>query len=495
MTELVAGPFWSDLRANKTKLAALFALAAGSILIRLPFLKVPMLTDEGFYAFAAHFVSTKYQLYRDLPLYRPQGIVFVYDLILAFGDSVVTMRSFAGVYNALSVLVLFALGRAMASERVAWTAAALFALFGASPHIEGFTANAEIFAQLPMVIAALLTWRRRWAWAGFAAGVAFLLKPSALGNALLIALWCLVTRAPLISLFTSGAAFFAALLPSIAHGAWIGWQYFWDSIYARRVALMGDNSLSVQIDRLTTSLMITLGAWCVPAMLTIAGMFRRIDQPRLFGLLWLLGALAGMSMGGFWFWHYFIQMMPPLCLLAALGLETLLASRLRIAWIAAVLLTSTIFIVREGSLWTAPPKEISWQIYHRAGYLVSDQVAKHVAANTTEKDSIFVCFGQAEIYYLARRKPSFPYMFYADFEYSQQLFDGAIATIRDRRPARLILVQPPPPKRMRWGEFLRVVGLGYEIDKVFSVDGATDPAIMVFRRKIAPTKTEPSNVH
>ena len=99
------------------------------------------------------------------------------------------------------------------------------------------------------------------------------------------------------------------------------------------------------------------------------------------------------------------------------------------------------------------------------------------------------------MYYLARRKPSFPHMFYADFEYSQRLFDGAIATIRERRPALLIVAQAPPPKRMRWGDFMRLIAAGYEPDRGFSIDGGREPAIMVFRRKNEPMKTELSNVH
>jgi hypothetical protein len=300
-------------------------------------------------------------------------------------------------------------------------------------------------------------------------------------------------RAPLFA----GAAFGAALLPSIAHGFAVGWEHFWWSIYARRVAFMGEDATTagVQLKRLHSSLLVTIGAWCVPALLTVAGLFQRLDPARIFALLWLLGSLIGMSMGGFWFWHYFIQMMPPLCVLAALGLESVLASRLRVAWAVAVLLTASIFAVREGSLWVASPKEISWQVYHRPGYLVADRVAKHIAATTSESDTIFVAFSQAEIYYLARRKPSFPYMFYADFEYSKQLFEGALDTIRKRQPARLIIAQPPPAKRMRWGDFMRLVSEGYTPDKGFSVDEGLEPAIMVFRRRTEPTKTELSNVH
>lgn len=497
MTELVAALFSSDsARASKVKVAALLALVVGSVLLHVPFLHVPMLTDEGFYAFAAHFTSPQYQLYRDLPIYRPQGIIVVYKLILAFGDSVATMRMFAAVYNALTVVALFWLARALGSERVAWVAAALYALFGASPHIEGFTANSEIFAQLPIVIAALLTWQRRWAWAGVAAGIAFVLKPSGIGSMVLTVLWCFATGVPLRGPVLAGAGFAAALIPSIVHGISVGWEQFWYCIYARRIEFLtgeGGTTSGVQLARLESSLLFTLGAWCVPAVLAFAGLFRRFDQPRSFGAFWLLGSLIGMSMGGFWFWHYFMQMMPPLCLLAALGLESLLASRFRSAWAVAVLLSASVFVVREGPLWIATPKEISWQIYHRAGYLVADRVGAHIAATTKESDTIFVAFAQAEVYYLARRKPSLPYMFYVDFEYSQRLFDAALTTIRERKPALLVIAQPPPPKRMRWGDFLRLVSVGYEPDAGFSVDGGREPAIMVFRRKTEPKTTELSN--
>ena len=64
----------------------LLLIVGGSILLRMPFLSVPMITDEGGYAYVARFWSSDYQLYRDIPFdptFRTsRGVVLDYSMIL-----------------------------------------------------------------------------------------------------------------------------------------------------------------------------------------------------------------------------------------------------------------------------------------------------------------------------------------------------------------------------------------------------------------------------
>jgi len=52
------------------------------VLVRVPFLHVPIINDEGAYAYTAHFWFHTVQLYRELPFDRPQGIFLIYKAIL-----------------------------------------------------------------------------------------------------------------------------------------------------------------------------------------------------------------------------------------------------------------------------------------------------------------------------------------------------------------------------------------------------------------------------
>ena len=61
----------------------LLLLVLGAILIRAPFFAVPMVADEGGYAYVAKFWTSDFQLYRDIPFDRPQAIFFLYRLAFA----------------------------------------------------------------------------------------------------------------------------------------------------------------------------------------------------------------------------------------------------------------------------------------------------------------------------------------------------------------------------------------------------------------------------
>src|SRR5215211_2920014 len=72
-----------------------FFVAVGvSLALRLPFLSLPMISDEGGYAYVAQrWLAGEGRLYHDLWVSRPQGIFVVYGLILqGVGTSVEAMR-------------------------------------------------------------------------------------------------------------------------------------------------------------------------------------------------------------------------------------------------------------------------------------------------------------------------------------------------------------------------------------------------------------------
>lgn len=207
-----------SLKLNWVVGLGLLGLMAFSIFLRAPFFSVPMISDEGGYAYVAHFWSGDIQLYRDIPYDRPQAIFLIYKLFLfIFGGSVEAIRLAAALYNALTVAALFFFTRQVFSQRAAWLSALVYATFSASPRIEGFTANTELFTLLPLVVAAHLTWREKWLAAGLVSGIAFLIKPAALSGLLLTLVWTLVVkaswRAPLASLL----GFLAGPLASMAH--------------------------------------------------------------------------------------------------------------------------------------------------------------------------------------------------------------------------------------------------------------------------------------
>jgi len=198
-------------------------MIAFALLVRLPFFDVPMISDEGGYAYVAHFWSTDYMPYRDIPFDRPQGIFLIYRLALAMGEGIGAIRLFAALWNGLTaVAVLFSIralfGTGRRAVTGAWLGAALFAVFSTAPRIEGFTANAELFTLLPLTLSALFTWRRQWLLAGLAAGMATAIKPNGVSGLLLAVAWLVVMRARWRDVGVLLAGFAVAPGLCLAHG-------------------------------------------------------------------------------------------------------------------------------------------------------------------------------------------------------------------------------------------------------------------------------------
>ena len=473
------------LEAGRGFWTALLAVAAASVVLRIPLLDVPMINDEGGYAYVARFWSPDYQLYRDIPFYRPQAIFYLYRAILAtLGDDVVAFRLFAGIWNAATVVCVGLLGRAAYTSRAGLAAAGVFAVFSAGPSMEGFTANAEIFAQLPIVVSALMAWHRKWLWAGLAAAAAVLLKPSGVSAYLLAVGWAFATGASIPGALRVSVPFGLGLLPSVLHGAWIGWEHYWENLATHRTQYADAESLALgtQWARLSSAVGRTVASWGVPGALALVGLARRWGRPELFAMLWIGTSAVGMAMGGFWFEHYFIQLMPPLALLAGAGLRSWPRDRSGLLLSVPVVLALGAFS-KDVRLWVADPVEVSWALYAKPGYTVQREVVEHLESATSEDDRIFVAFSQAEIYYLARRKASWPYMWLADFEYSQEIFDGAVASIREREPALVVVFQPPPAHRMSMNDFLGLLSEGYDLVHTVRSGPSNSIAARIYRRK------------
>jgi hypothetical protein len=459
---------------RRLELAGLLLVVAASILVRAPFFSVPMISDEGGYAYVATFWSSTYQLYRDIPFDRPQAIFPLYALaIRLFGPGVEGIRLFAAVYNGVSVAAIFFLCRRVLSTREAWVAAALFSIFSASPRIEGFTGNAETFLLLPLIVAAHLTWRQQWFWAGVAGAVAVLLKPTGLSAWLLTASWILVTRAAPGAWLRLAAGAGLGVLPSVAHGMWVGWEYYWQSIHERRLVLYTPETLgwSAQAVAIKRVLALTVSSWAFLAIASVLATMRARTRPVVFGILWVAFSALGVAMGGWWREHYFIQLVPSLAFLASVGLTRLRTSPLRAAWTIALILAAVVFVRRDAALAFRTPDAISWELYQRPGYLMAKPIADYIRTQTTDDDTIYVAFAEAEIYYLAGRRAAVPQFYYLHAQYSQRVFDSVTDAIKAGRPAIVVLVNQPPSNMMSPEEFLEILSREYAPGRVFTIPG------------------------
>lgn len=449
-------------------------LCIAAVLVRAIFFAVPMISDEGGYAYIARFWTGDYQLYRDIPFDRPQGIFVLYRLGLALtGPNLVDIRLFAALYSAGTVAAMFLFCHRALSVGEAWLAAGLMAIFSVSPSIEGFTANAETYLNLPVILCAHLTWSRRWFSAGVLAGLAILVKPSGAASVALAGCWALITSPGSLAARRVFAGVVLGVTPALAHGAWIGAHHLWESLVVRRALFYNayTASLERQIDALTAGLQATVPAWAFLFAASAVGVLHRREAPTGFGLLWLGCTILGMAIGGWWRQHYFIQVIPPLAFLAAIGLAQWKKSSLRPAWAVTLGVTALLFVQRDVALAFRHPDAVSWHLYKRPAYQLSYEIANYVKTNTSPSDRIYVAFADAQIYYLSERVAAAPQLFLLDAMFSRQVFDSILDAIRDQTPSLVIMSSGPPPTMMTSSTFRELLERDYVPVRSFSLVG------------------------
>ncbi|MGB3329604.1 MAG: glycosyltransferase family 39 protein, partial [Thermomicrobiales bacterium] len=212
--------------------------------LRIPFFGLPIIPDEGGYAYATRgWLDGSGQLYHDLWISRPQGIFYVYAIVMkTLGDDVLAFRFAAWAAGAITTIAVWMFARMWAGRRVGNLAAIAFACISAAPTIEGFTANAEVFMALPAAFAAVVLLhasRNQWrmptlVFAGVLIGLAIIVKPS--GVMMVPVAWgfiVLTTEVPhRVYLVRSAAVLagtFLVAIPIFIHGYFLGWSSF---IYA-----------------------------------------------------------------------------------------------------------------------------------------------------------------------------------------------------------------------------------------------------------------------
>jgi hypothetical protein len=369
------------------------------------------------------------------------------------------MRTAAAVVAALVVAATMLLTLRLARGRItAVTAGLLAATVGASPFIESFTLSGELLASLPTVLSLLcfcayLEGRERvWpanrlfltlAGAGALTGIAMLVKQSAF-DAGLAAVVFLLWRERRRGLAPAAVLVGGALVP-IAVAAlsaarlseWlyavVGYRFDGDSIMT--------GSVPARAHQLWLSLPPAGKALGVLALLAAAG-WRRSP---LLARIWVGAAMLGVLGGGNFHPHYYVQLVPPLSLLAAVGVRTLWLSAPRPTIAAAGAAATATLAVAIPVAWATPAQQAE-TIWPADPHLVHDAVlARYVRAHTRPQQRVLAVWADADLYYLANRRPAVRYFWsrnVASIPGALQAVHEALAT----RRAELVLVVQPPAK-------------------------------------------------
>jgi len=488
-------------------IAVLLSLAS-----RIPFFNIPMIHDEGGYAYAARgWIEGTGQLYDDLWISRPQGIFALYALVFEFlGTGTWALRFSAWVFAALTVIAVWMIGRRWTAPRIANLAAILSAIFLSWPNFEGFTANAEVFMGMPAAFAALWLLRmsqRGWsAWqlagVGVLAGLSTLLKPS--GIVTLFIAWAFIwlldgtrrQRLRRCGYVLAGISFVGII--TLIHGYTLGWDDFIYATVTYRLTHQSSATVSL-LHHLRAIGSLTYTSAALVGILLLIGIFRArlpllrttaapvvVHTPRrwtgfltrfrlphdeggLLILLWVIGSIAGLAMGGDWWSHYMIQIVPPLSLWIAWNLDGIIrALRHWRRWLAVTLMS--VLVLLPYAIIVDGYDSMLERLYGHPGYPAQADVAQYIRENTEPDDTIYVAFDQAAIYYLSDRKPAYRHLYDQELRALPDSYADIIAIISGpNRPTYIVSTLHPGPFPDDSRAFWREVSLYYDLETM--IDG------------------------
>lgn len=370
----------------------------GIVLLGIVFvLHIPMFTtpvwdnDETYIATVAEVMSQGGELYVDVFDRKPPLVFLVYQGAFAvtgttelWGPRIVGVVSLAATAG---FVAMFA--RRRYGDRAALYAGIFSALTTATllPR-DAQSANFEVF-MLPGIAAAMvLADRRRSGWAGVALGVAACFKQTALTTLLPLA-WLAWRDRRWRALVSLGAGTLAPLLVvAVVFGPrdFVFWVFTGNEGY---LDVGGDWGLVLSRMVQMTLWVALLNVALVILATTVWRQLRRDADVWFWLLSGLIGAFAGLRFWG----HYYWQVLPPLCVLAA----SALVGRPRLIARAALVVTASIAV---GAVAVAlldpdvPPAE-PWK-----------PIAEYVENNTEPGDRIFVWGHVSEVYWASDRLPA-----------------------------------------------------------------------------------------
>lgn len=374
-------------------LAAVVLVAA--FLTHLPALRHdPWNSDEAYVATEAQVINRGGALYVDATDRKPPILPVLYALTFrATGsDDLTGIRVLTILAYAASAALLASEARRRFRDPRAGLAAALLFLGVAAAFApgDGQTASFEAFVLPPAIAAVLLVIRRRPVAAGVALGVAVLVLQSA--AVMLIPLLWIVTRPRgprrrSVTALLAGAAAPVALAAALfGPDHLLRWVVTSNDTYLDAAGALG-YVLGLGARRTSTFLLATT----VPVVLAAWAWRTRREDAELW--LWLAAAVIAVSSGLRFFGHYYLQLLPPLCLLAT---RSLLRLSRRAAVVAAVVVVGSAAWYVVPALWARRSEPVA----------VADRLAAYTRTRTRPGARILVWGHLPEVYWWSGRLPA-----------------------------------------------------------------------------------------
>lgn len=389
-----------SMRAERRELLRVFLVVlALTFALRLPAFFTPVFnSDETFLATQAHVLKSGGQLYEDAIDRKPPIVPYIYAATFTFFETTAlwSVRVVAMLAVAMTAWLLAMEARRRYGRRAMWIAGILFVIAMVSfvPQ-DGQAANFEVF-MLPSMTAAILFARRgRGFLSGVAIAAATLAKQT--GAATLLPVVYLIARSR--GKRGVGEVFLGFTIPTalvalaMGPGQLLYWTVLGNGSY---VGMKTMSSVVPIMFLLMTLLFVSCNLpllWRIPRAWSERKLVALDGQRDTDLWLWLASAAVSVAVGLRFFGHYYIQMVPPLALLAAgalsRGSAVLVRRTLAVALVLGCGFSVAGYVVGPGT------REPDYQ-----------SVSRYLATTTNPNDAIFVWGSVPEIYWASGRRPA-----------------------------------------------------------------------------------------
>jgi len=455
---------------------ALILLAAA--LIRIHLLPIPLERDEGEYAYAGQLILQGIPPYSVASNMKLPGTYAAHAVIMAiFGQTIAGIHFGLLLVNAITILLVYFLGKRLFGNIAGIAAAAAYASLSLSPDVGGTASHATHFVTLFALAATVLLIRRPGAafWPGILYGLAFLMKQHGVFFMLFGALYLVRHRSSLRTLATfAGAAILPYALTCLA--LWRAGVFpnfwFWTVTYARAYAARVP--LSTGVAYLSSTIHDIWAAspalWVIAALGLFCVFRMRETRPRAaFAVAFLAFSFATACPGLLFREHYFIPMLPAVALLAGVAVQwggqswlppvfSRRSSRARVPVSAAggvptqarsplaycIFAAAVVypFLADRQLYFSMTPVQAAREIWGDNPFPEAIAAAAYIRQRTSPNTPIAVLGSEPEIYFYAHRHSATPYIYmYGLMEpqpYALKMQNDVIRDLETTRPEYIV---------------------------------------------------------
>lgn len=475
-------------------------------LLRGQFLNGPFESDEGGYAYIGKEIFNGKTLYVDIWDNKPPLIFYLYGFILLLQKNIVSIKVITILFVLLETVLIFLIGKNIFNKRIAFISSFLFAIFSGTPLMQGDGSNVEVFLNLFLLFSFYFfieyinkKENKYLIYTGLALGVGFMFKQVALFNfiAILILLFFINKEEIIFPIKKLSYVVISFLSPTIFFLIYSfvkkSLREFIFAIFIYNISYIA-SSEDFYYRAIHNTLLIMLEnyiLWFLGLIAVLLILFKNRTIKNNSILLYTLFTLFGVIVGGKFFPHYYITLIPPLSLLSAYSLNYFLKLKNKkvkyFIWIIIIIMFIDI-VNFEYKIFSLNKEDLFLLKYKRTDFLTSINVSRYIQENSANDDLIYVWGPNPEIYLYSKRKASTKYIFYLPLykeftktpEFTKKIRTETISQIKKDRPKYIIVTKG----FNEFNELEEMVNEKYTLERYFpyKVLGEEDSLFLIYKR-------------